>query len=194
MCRSSSEDGGTPMAPATTAAMWYSRPSVTSPRAHPGHEPVADGLVGSASGRVPTSLVSRLLASSAGSCVPRAVRGPSRVVPMAGSAAPESGPCPRGFFPIPLTPDDRQVIPSTQALREPGHHKKLLRNSAVASSGRNLAQTPLTTITASPSSDQKVLAVAPHHSTQGAQAAYPSHLFQPFYEVQLHGLGVDIRI
>src|SRR5271157_1081289 len=194
MCRSSSEDGGTPMAPATTAAMWYSRPSVTSPRAHPGHEPVADGLVGSASCRVPTSLGSRLPASSAGTSTPRAERGPSRVVPAAGSAAPESGPCPRGFFPIPLTPDDRQIIPSTEALREPDRDKKMLREPEVATSARYLAQAPLTTITVTSSSDQKVLAPGPLHSTQRKRAAYPSHLFQPFYELQLHGLGVGIRI
>ncbi len=182
------------MAPATTAAMWYSRPSVTSPRAHPGHEPVADGLVASASCRTRTSFASQLPAYSAGTSVPRAERAPSRVVPVAGSAVPESGPCPRGFFPIPLTPDDRQAIRSTEVLREPGLDKKMLRDSEAAASDRNLARAPLTTITATPSSDQKVLAPGPLHSTQRARTAYPSRLFHPFYKVQLHGLKVDIRI
>ena len=119
---------------------------------------------------------------------------PSRVVPVAGSAVPESGPCPRGFFLIPLTPDDRQAIRSTEVLREPGLDKKMLRDSEAATSDRKLARAPLTTITATPSSDQKVLAPGPLHSTQRARTAYPSRLFHPFYKVQLHGLKVDIRI
>jgi len=182
------------MAPATTAAMWYSRPSVTSPRAHPGHEPVADGLVASASCRARTSFASQLPAYSAGTSVPRAGRASSRVVPVAGSAVPESGSCPRGFFLIPLTPDNRQAIRSTEVLREPGLVKKMLRDSEAATSDRKLARAPLTTITATPSSDQKVLAPGPLHSTQRARTAYPSRLFHPFYKVQLHGLKVDIRI
>ncbi len=75
-----------------------------------------------------------------------------------------------------------------------GYRQEIVWESELATAYRKPFQTSRSTITATPSPDQNLSGSSPFQSTEWAQSAYLPTLFHPFYDVQLHGQRLDIRI